>query len=133
MVVTFGPTSHRVKARSLTLGATRWRLLQLLRHLGLCREEIEARLREEQEVALALERERQLVLLAEEAAARMAEEWRLAGWLEECEAARIVEERRAAQLLREKAAFEAMTPAQQAAWRAEEEIVSWLTVEDARP
>jgi hypothetical protein len=132
MVVTFGPSAHRIKARSLTLGATRRRLFQVLWHLGLRREEIEARLREEREIVEAIETQGRLRFQAEEAAARLAEELRAAGWVEEWEAVRMVEERRVARLLREKETFEAMTPEQQAAWRAEEEIVSWLIFDDSR-
>jgi hypothetical protein len=106
------PSGHRVKARSSTLGTTRWRLIQVLRHLGLFREEIEGRLREEQERNRALERERSLWLEREEAQVRLREQESAARLAEEQAFARFLDDQRTARMLREKRKFEAMTPEQ---------------------
>ena len=131
------PARHPFKARASTLGATRSRLVQVLRHLGLYRDRIEARLREEREAVSLLEKERlRRISLEQEAhlrseertAARLAEE--AARVRETGELARLVEERRTARLFKEHREFEAMTDEQRSARRLEEEIVSWLTGED---
>ncbi len=92
------PTARKLKAKSLTLGATRSPLIQVLRGLGPHRERIEARLRDEGE-----------------------------------EFARSVEGRRAARLLGEQAAYRRMTEEQKAAWRLEEEVISWLMPGESMP
>lgn len=145
------PARHPVKAKSATLGATRSRLIQVLRHLGLYTEKIAAqlqhkretvllldleeerleRIREEQEVARRSE-ERRVARLAEEEDASRHQEALLAAEVHEQEQfARLAEEQRADRLFKEKLAYESMSEAQQAAWRLEEEIVSWLTSSEA--
>jgi hypothetical protein len=145
------PSSHRVKARSLTLGATRSRLIQILRASGLYRGRIEARLRTEREMDLLLERRRLEQKREEREVARRLERRRIARLAEEQEAARhlgelraarlheqerfarMIEGRRAARLEKERFAYGAMSEEQRAAWRQEEEIVSWLTIEGSGP
>jgi hypothetical protein len=126
-------TRHRVKASSLTLGATRFRLLWVLRNLGFARDRIEARIRDEQERERLIEAQRLDRLqeeedacrwLAEQAVARRLEDEQLARFFEEQRAAR--EEQRNAWLIREKIRYEAMTEEQKAVVRQEDEIVSWL-------
>src|SRR4051812_28109071 len=127
------PSGHRVKARSLTLGATRSRLVEVLRVLGLYRDRIEARLRPEREMDLLLEgrrlerdrEEREVARrLEERRVARLAEEQEIARHLETLRAARLleqerfarmVEERRAAGLVNEKLAYESMSEEQRSA------------------
>lgn len=139
MIVCFSPVNcppvdrlsslpgHRVKAKSTTLGATRSGLIQVLRHLGLYREKIAARFREEREIARALELERLIQLPEEREAARRDEESRQTRLHEQEHPARLAEGRNAARLLREKMEYESMSEEQKAAWRLEEEIVSWIT------
>ncbi len=161
MVVPFNPLNrswddrfasknrHRVKATSTCLGATRTRLLQALRHLGLYGEEIAARLCNERATALLLEEERLERLRVEQEVARRSEERRVARMAEEDETARqpealpaarvreqvqsalFVEEQRAARLLKRKLTYESMSEGQQAASRLEDEVVSWLTSDEA--
>jgi hypothetical protein len=142
MVVSFGPachplvdrraspSGHRVKATSLTLGSTRSRLIQVLRHLGLYRERIEARLRDEREMAQALEMEKQIQLHEEREAVQRDEQARHARLHEEEQSARLAEGLRAARLLREEMAYESMSEEQRAVWRLEDEILAWLTASD---
>lgn len=104
---------HRVKAKVLTLGATRSRLIQVLWGLGLYVARVEARRLHEREMARLVERQR-LERIARER-----------------EVARLLEERKAARLLKERIVYDAMTEERKAAWRLEEEIVSWLTVSEA--
>jgi hypothetical protein len=124
------PPRQRVKAETVPVGATRSRLILVLRHLGLYRERIEARPRDEQRLANFLEALRLEGLKEEQRTARVSEERRLARLQEERETSRLIEERRAARILKDKLAYEAMNEEQKAAWRLEEQIVSWLTAED---
>jgi hypothetical protein len=142
-------SGHGAKTTSSTLGSTRSRLIQVLRHLGFYREGIEARLRDEREIVLLVERrrlerareEQEVALRAEELriarleeereAARLAESSRVAQLKEREQLARAIEERRVARLVREQIAYQAMTDDQKAAWRLEEEIVSWVSVDEA--
>ncbi len=139
MIVCFNPANcptvdrlsstpgHRVKAKLTTLGATRSGLIQVLRHLGLYREKIAARSREEREIARALEMERLIQLREEREAARRDEESRQRRLHEDERSAPLAEGHMAARLLREKMEYESMSEEQKAAWRLEEEIVSWVT------
>jgi hypothetical protein len=122
---------HRVKARSTNLGATRSRLIQVLRHLGLYGEKVAARLRHEREMAQTLEMERMTRLREEREAARQHEISRAARLDKEERSARLAEDRRAARLLKEGMAYESMSEEQQAARRLEDEIASWLTSGEA--
>src|SRR4051812_41228657 len=89
---------HRVRARSSTLGATRSRLIQVLRHLGLYNEEMTARLRDERAMALLLEEERFERLRVEQEVARRSGERRAARLAEAEVAARRHEARLAARV-----------------------------------
>jgi hypothetical protein len=118
---------HRVKARSTTLGSTRFGLIQVLCHLGFYRERIAARHRAELEMARALETERLVRIQEEQARVQRLEAAMAARWLEPEQPARLAEERRDALLLKKALAYESMSEEQQAAWRLENEIVAWLT------
>jgi hypothetical protein len=122
---------RRVKAETIPFGATRSRLILVLRHLGFYHTRIEARYRDEQRLEIFLERLRMEQLEEEQRAARLSEERRLAQQVEEREAAHLREEWKAARLLKDKLAYEAMNEEQKAAWRQEEQIVSWLAINDS--
>ena len=51
-------------------------------------------------------------------------------WLEDEERLRLIEERKAAWLILDKLRYESMTEEMKAVARQEEEIVSWLTVDE---
>jgi hypothetical protein len=122
---------RRVKAETIPLGATRSRLILVLRHLGFYSTRIEARHREEQRLEIFLEQLRLEQFEEEQRAARLSEERRLAQRVEKRETVRLREEWRAARLLKDKLAYEAMNEEQKAAWRLEEQIVSWLAIKDS--
>jgi hypothetical protein len=122
---------RRVKTETIPLGATRSRLILVLRHLGFYHTRIEARYRDEQRLEIFLEQLRSEQLEEEQQAARLSEERRLAQRVEEREATRLREEWRVARLLKDKLAYEAMSEEQKAAWRLEEQIVSWLAANDS--
>ena len=142
MVVSFVPVSHpladrrashsghRIKATSLTLGSTRSRLIQVWRELGLYRDRIEARLRDEREMSRALEMERLIQLREEREAVLRDEQARQARLHEEVQSARLAEGLRAARLLREEMTYESMSEEQRAVRRLEDEILAWLTASD---
>jgi hypothetical protein len=117
---------NRVKAETTPLGKTRSRLIQVLLHLGVYNEKIASRLCDERESDRALELDRLVQLQEEREAARRQEEARATRFHEEKQSARLAEELKAARLLREEIAYQSMSEEQQAAWRLEAEIVSWL-------
>jgi hypothetical protein len=102
---------HRLKSGRVTAGATRSRLIQVLRHLGFYEARIAARLREERRAARHLEAAR-LVRLREQRHAALRDE-----------------ARRVARLRAERLAHSAMTDDQREAERMERQIVSWLTAD----
>jgi hypothetical protein len=134
MFVTFDPVlfpmQHRVKARSTTLGATRSRLLWVLRNLGFVRDRIEAQVRDERESHRLIEEQRLDRLREEEEAHRRFEEWADTIWFRDEQLARLREEQRASWLIREKCRYELMTDEGKAAARQEDEIVAWLTIDE---
>jgi hypothetical protein len=143
------PARHRTKAGPLTLGATRSRLIQVVRHLGIYEVRIAARLREEQRTARLLEERRLARLREEPRATRSLEERKLARLHVESRAARVfearnlarswgeeraalsIEQRRFVLLLKEELTFESMTEDQRSTERLEEQIVSWLMADDS--
>ncbi len=116
MVVGFDRVHRRIKSRTWPLGAARFRMFRGLWQLGLHREEREARIRSELELARIVELDRQAELVAE--AARLAEQ---RAFVE------AIESRRIARRLQEARDLERMSDKQRANWEMEEQIVRWMS------
>jgi hypothetical protein len=125
------------------------RLIQALADLGIYAERIAARLREERRWAQLVEAHRIVKLRDEERAAailerhrlvRLGEEARIAASQEAQRRARLraavhselqSEQQRFVRLLKEELAYQAMTEAQKAVERFEEQVVSWLNDDES--
>ncbi|MDR3638348.1 MAG: hypothetical protein P4L84_31385 [Isosphaeraceae bacterium] len=139
---------HRAKATAQPLGASRFRLIGLIRRLGVYNERISAWMRAERQLDERLEEQRaarlkelqRIVKVRDEArAARLRTVQRLAWHVRRQRLSRLWEHERAALaleqrgfvlILKEELAWQAMTPEQAMADRMEEQVIGWLTAGD---